>query len=199
MQCSFRSCLFANALHILELGLKRPEVTNLQPVIHRGKTNAEGFRFAIVASRWNDFLTSKLIDGAVDALNAAGAADGDVEVFIVPGAFELPLAARKAADTGRFDAVIAIGVVIRGETPHFDYVAGEAAKGVSTVSLQTGVPVMFGVVTTDTVEQAINRSGLKAGNKGYEAAMAAVEVANLYREMSATDKKGKGKAFPHVV
>jgi 6,7-dimethyl-8-ribityllumazine synthase len=199
LQCSFRSCLFANALHILELGLKRPEVTNLQPVIHRGKTNAEGFRFAIVASRWNDFLTSKLIDGAVDALNAAGAADGDVEVFIVPGAFELPLAARKAADTGRFDAVIAIGVVIRGETPHFDYVAGEAAKGVSTVSLQTGVPVMFGVVTTDTVEQAINRSGLKAGNKGYEAAMAAVEVANLYREMSATDKKGKGKAFPHVV
>jgi 6,7-dimethyl-8-ribityllumazine synthase len=174
-------------------------VTNLQPVIHRGKTNAEGIRFAIVASRWNDFLTSKLIDGAVDALNAAGAADGDVEVFIVPGAFELPLAAKKAADTGRFDAVIAIGVVIRGETAHFDYVAGEAAKGVSAVSLQTGVPVMFGVVTTDTVEQAINRSGLKAGNKGYEAAMAAVEVANLYREMSATDKKGKGKAFPHVV
>ena len=172
---------------------------NLQPVIHRGKTNAEGLRFAIVASRWNDFLTSKLIDGAVDALGAAGAADGDVEVFIVPGAFELPLAARKAADAGRFDAVIAIGVVIRGETPHFDYVAGEAAKGVSNVSLETGVPVMFGVVTTDTVEQAINRSGLKAGNKGYEAAMAAVEVANLYREMAAADQKGKGKAFPHVV
>ena len=172
---------------------------DLQPVIHRGKTNASGFRFAIVASRWNDFLTSKLVEGAVDALSSAGAAEGDVEVFMVPGAFELPLAAQKAAESGQFDAVIAIGVVIRGETPHFDYVAGEAAKGVSKVSLDTGVPVMFGVVTTDTVEQAINRSGLKAGNKGYEAAMAAVEVANLYREMSAADQKGKGKAFPHVV
>ena len=172
---------------------------DLQPVIHRGKTNASGFRFAIVASHWNDFLTSKLVEGAVDALSSAGAAEGDVEVFMVPGAFELPLAAQKAAESGQFDAVIAIGVVIRGETPHFDYVAGEAAKGVSKVSLDTGVPVMFGVVTTDTVEQAINRSGLKAGNKGYEAAMAAVEVANLYREMSAADQKGKGKAFPHVV
>lgn len=172
---------------------------DLQPEIHRGKTNASGFRFAIVASRWNDFLTSKLVDGAVDALSSAGAAEGDVEVFMVPGAFELPLTAQKAAESGQFDAVIAIGVVIRGETPHFDYVAGEAAKGVSKVSLDTGVPVMFGVVTTDTVEQAINRSGLKAGNKGYEAAMAAVEVANLYREMSAADQKGKGKAFPHVV
>jgi 6,7-dimethyl-8-ribityllumazine synthase len=174
-------------------------VTDLQPLIHRGKTNAEGFRFAIVASRWNDFLTSKLIEGAVDALSSAGAAESDVEVFMVPGAFELPLAAQKAAGSGKFDAVIAIGVVIRGETPHFDYVAGEAAKGVSKVSLDTGVPVMFGVVTTDTVEQAINRSGLKAGNKGYEAAIAAVEVANLYREMSANENKGKGKAFPHVV
>lgn len=172
---------------------------DLQPEIHRGKTNAEGFRFAIVASRWNDFLTSKLIDGAIDALASAGAAEGDVEVFMVPGAFELPLAAKKAAESGKFDAVIAIGVVIRGETPHFDYVAGEAAKGVSNVSLETGIPVMFGVVTTDTVEQAINRSGLKAGNKGYEAAMAAVEVANLYREMASAENKGKGKAFPHVV
>lgn len=172
---------------------------NLQPVIHRGKTKAEGLRFAIVASRWNDFLTSKLIDGAVDGLESAGASETDVEVFMVPGAFELPLAALKAAESGEFDAVIAIGVVIRGETPHFDYVAGEAAKGVSKVSLETGVPVMFGVVTTDTVEQAINRSGLKAGNKGYEAAMAAVEVANLYREMTSTENKGKGKAFPHVV
>ena len=171
----------------------------MQPVIHRGKANAEGFRFAIVASRWNDFLTSKLVDGAVDALASAGTSEGDVEVFMVPGAFELPLAAKKAAESGKFDAVIAIGVVIRGETPHFDYVAGEAAKGVSNVSLETGIPVMFGVVTTDTVEQAINRSGLKAGNKGYEAAMAAIEVANLYREMASTENKGKGKAFPHVV
>lgn len=173
----------------------------MQPVIHRGKVNAAGFRFAIVASRWNDFLTSKLVEGAVDALSSAGADDDAVEIFMVPGAFELPLAALKAAQSGKFDAVIAIGVVIRGETPHFDYVAGEAAKGVSQASLQTGVPVMFGVVTTDTVEQAINRSGLKAGNKGYEAAMAAVETANLYREMDAAAAKDKvkEKAFPHVV
>lgn len=172
----------------------------MQPKIHRGKINAEGFRFAIVASRWNDFLTSKLIGGAVDALESAGAAESDVEIFMVPGAFELPLAALKAARSGKFDAVIAIGVVVRGETPHFDYVAGEAAKGVSHASLETGVPVMFGVVTTDTVEQAINRSGLKAGNKGYEAAMAAVEVANLYRGLAENEQaKGKEKAFPHVV
>jgi 6,7-dimethyl-8-ribityllumazine synthase len=176
------------------------EDSELQPKIHRGKVNAEGFRFAIVASRWNDFLTSKLIDGAVDALESAGAAEGDVEIFMVPGAFELPLAALKAAQSGRFDAVVAIGVVVRGETPHFDYVAGEAAKGVSHASLETGVPVMFGVVTTDTVEQAINRSGLKAGNKGYEAAMAAVEVANLYRDIAENEQgKGREKAFPHVV
>lgn len=172
----------------------------MQPKIHRGKVNAEGFRFAIVASRWNDFLTSRLIDGAVDALASTGAGEGDVEIFMVPGAFELPLAALKAAQSGRFDAVVAIGVVVRGETPHFDYVAGEAAKGVSRASLETGVPVMFGVVTTDTVEQAINRSGLKAGNKGYEAAMAAVEVANLYRDIADNEQgKGREKAFPHVV
>ena len=162
--------------------------------------NAEGFRFAIVASRWNDFLTSKLVEGAVEALESAGAAEANVEVFMVPGAFELPLAALKAAQSSRFDAVIAIGVVIRGETPHFDYVAGEAAKGVTHASLETGVPVMFGVVTTDTVEQAMNRSGLKAGNKGYEAAMAAVEVANLYRGLANDEQaKGREKAFPHVV
>lgn len=172
----------------------------MQPKKHRGRVNATGFRFAIVASRWNDLLTSKLVDGAVDALESAGAAESDVEIFMVPGAFELPLAAKKAAESGRFDAVIAIGIVIRGETPHFDYVAGEAAKGISKVSLDTGIPVMFGVVTTDTVEQAMNRSGLKAGNKGYEAAMAAVEMADLYREATDSDRsKEVGKAFPHVV
>ena len=184
----------------LALPVHRVEGPDLKPKIHRGKVNAEGFRFAIVASRWNDLLTSKLVEGAVDALESAGAAETDVEVFMVPGAFELPLAALKAAGSGKFDAVIAMGVVIRGETPHFEYVAGEAAKGISHASLETGVPVMFGVVTTDTVEQAMNRSGLKAGNKGHEAAMAAVEVANLYREL-AQDEQGKGreKAFPHVV
>jgi 6,7-dimethyl-8-ribityllumazine synthase len=177
------------------------EDSELQPKIHRGKVNAEGFRFAIVASRWNDFLTSKLIDGAVDALESAGAAEADVEIFMVPGAFELPLAALKTAQSGRFDAVVAIGVVVRGETPHFDYVAGEAAKGITQAALKTGVPVMFGVITADTVEQAMNRSGLKAGNKGFEAAMSAIEVASLYSQMAegAHSERVDEKVFPHVV
>lgn len=173
----------------------------MQPKIHRGRLTAEGFRFAIVASRWNDFLTSKLVDGAVDALQSLGADEGSIEIFMVPGSFELPLTAMKVAQSGKFDAVIAIGVVIRGETPHFDYVAGEAAKGIGNVSMQTGVPVMFGVVTTNTLEQAINRSGVKSGNKGYEAAMSAVEIVNLYREIGDQNEKlgSKEKAFPHVV
>jgi 6,7-dimethyl-8-ribityllumazine synthase len=173
----------------------------LQPKVHRGRLNAEGLRLAIVVSRWNDFLTSKLLDGALDALSSLGAGENSVEVFKVPGAFELPLTSLKAAESGRFDAVIAIGVVIRGETPHFDFVAGEAASGISRASMQTGVPVIFGVVTTDTLEQAINRAGVKAGNKGYEAATAAVELANLYKEMSSLgeESKGQDKVFPHVV
>lgn len=173
----------------------------MKPKVHRGRLTAEGFRFAIVASRWNDFLTSKLIDGALDALSSLGAGEEAVEIFMVPGSFELPLTALKAAQSGNFDAVIAIGVVIRGETPHFDYVAGEAASGISRASTQTGVPVMFGVVTADTLDQAINRSGVKAGNKGYEAAMSAVEIVNLYKEMdsSSSQSEGKEKVFPHVV
>lgn len=172
-----------------------------KPKTHRGKMNSSGFRFAIVVSRWNDFLTSKLLDGALDALESTGADESAVEVFKVPGSFEIPLTALKAAQSGNFDAVIAIGVVIRGETPHFDYVAGQAASGVAQAAMQTGVPVMFGVVTTDTVEQAMNRSGVKSGNKGYEAAMSAIEVVNLYREMSdsAGENKGQDKVFPHVV
>lgn len=173
----------------------------MKPKTHRGRLSAEGLRFAIVASRWNDFLTSKLVDGAVEGLEGLGAAEIEVEIFMVPGSFELPLTAKKLAESGEWDAVIALGVVIRGETPHFDYVAGEAAKGLGQVSMQTGVPVMFGVVTANTLEQAINRCGVKAGNKGYEAALSAVEVANLYREIG---KKNKGqgseqKAIPHVV
>lgn len=173
----------------------------MKPKVHRGKLSAEGFRFAIVASRWNDFLTSKLIDGAVDGLESLGAVENDVEIFMVPGSFELPSVARKIADGGKFDAIIALGVVIRGETAHFDYVAGEAASGIGQVSMQTGVPVMFGVVTANTVEQAINRCGVKAGNKGYEAAMAAVEVVNLYSALGSekTEQGFKEKAFPHVV
>ncbi|MGQ0541409.1 MAG: 6,7-dimethyl-8-ribityllumazine synthase [Blastocatellia bacterium] len=172
----------------------------MQPKIHRGRLNAEGFRFAIVVSRWNDFLTSKLIDGAINALESHGADEAGVEIFKVPGAFELSLTALKLAESGNFDAIIALGVVIRGETPHFDYVAGEAAKGIGQVGMQTGIPVMFGVVTANTLEQAINRCGVKAGNKGYEAAVSAIETANLFREISGEAQiRGKEKAFPHVV
>ena len=170
----------------------------MHPKIHRGRTNAEGYRFAVAVSRWNDFLTSKLLEGALDALSAHGAADDAVEVIKVPGAFELPLAVLKAAETGRFDAVIALGVVIRGETPHFDYVAGEAAKGIAQAGMKTGVPAIMGVVTTDTLEQAINRCGGKAGNKGYEAAVAAIETADLFRTMSEGDEKD-GRVLKHVV
>ena len=174
----------------------------LQPKTTRGQVNAKGFRFAIVVSRWNDFLTSKLLEGALDALESTGADEGSIEVFNVPGSFELPLTSLKAAQSGKFDAVIAIGVVIRGETPHFDYVAGQAASGIAQAGMQSGIPVIFGVVTTETVEQAINRSGVKSGNKGYEAAMSAVELVNLHQQMAADSEnkeKGQDKVFPHVV
>ena len=164
--------------------------------------NAKGFRFAIVVSRWNDFLTSRLLEGALDALESTGAEQTAVEVFMVPGSFELPLTSLKAAQSGEFDAVIALGVVIRGETPHFDYVAGQAANGIAQAGLQTGIPVIFGVVTTDNVEQAIDRAGVKSGNKGYEAAMCAVEMVNLHRQMANINEskdKGQDKVFPHVV
>jgi 6,7-dimethyl-8-ribityllumazine synthase len=161
----------------------------LQPKVHQGLLTAQGFRFAIVAARWNDFLTSRLIEGALDALERLGAAEDAVEIFKVPGSFEIPLTAQKVAESGRFDAVICLGTVIRGQTPHFDYVAGEAAKGIGQAAMKTGVPVMFGVVTADTLEQAIDRAGVKAGNKGFEAAMSAVELVNLYRTMQVKGKK----------
>ena len=157
----------------------------LQPKIHKGLLKAEGFRFAIVASRWNDFLTSKLLEGALDALEGLGANEKAIEVFKVPGAFEIPLMTLKVAESGKFDAVICLGAVIRGQTPHFEYVAGEAAKGIGQVAMKTGVPVLFGIITTDNLEQAIDRAGAKAGNKGFEAAMAAIELVNLYKEMQA--------------
>lgn len=173
----------------------------MQPKVHQGNLTAAGFRFAIVASRWNDFLTSKLIEGATDALERLGAQEDAVEIFKVPGSFELPLTAQKVAASGSFDAIICIGTVIRGETPHFEYVSGEATKGIAQVSMQTGVPVLFGIITADTLEQAINRTGVKAGNKGFEAAMSAVELVNLYKAMEGGENspKGKEKAFPHVV
>ncbi|HSV33615.1 MAG TPA: 6,7-dimethyl-8-ribityllumazine synthase [Pyrinomonadaceae bacterium] len=143
---------------------------------------AKGFHFAIVASRWNDSLVSRLIEGAVEGLREASASQDAIEIFRVPGAFEISLAALKAAQSDRFDAVICLGVIIRGQTPHFEYIASAVAQGISQAGMQTGVPVLFGVITADTVEQAIERAGAKPDNKGYEAAMAAVEVVNLYRE-----------------
>jgi 6,7-dimethyl-8-ribityllumazine synthase len=154
----------------------------LQPVIHQGRLNAEGFRFAIVASRWNDFLTGRLVEGALDALERMGAAEQAVEVFKVPGSFEIPLMAQKVAESGKYDAVVCCGTLIRGQTPHFEYIAAEVTKGIAQVGMNTGVPVLYGIVTADTLEQAIDRAGVKAGNKGFEAAMSAVELVNLYRE-----------------
>jgi 6,7-dimethyl-8-ribityllumazine synthase len=156
----------------------------LQPVTHQGRLSAGGFRFALVSSRWNDFLTARLVEGALDALERLGADEGAVEHFRVPGSFEIPLVALKVAQSGRFDAVVCLGTVIRGQTPHFEYVAGEVTKGVAHVGLQTGVPVLYGIVTADTLEQAIDRAGVKAGNKGFEAAMSAVEMVNLLKDVN---------------
>jgi 6,7-dimethyl-8-ribityllumazine synthase len=143
--------------------------------------SAADFRFAIVASRWNDAIVSRLIDGAMKAFRAASADEQRIEVFRVPGAFEIPLAAQKAAQSRKFDAVVCLGVIIRGDTPHFEYIAATAARGISDAGLRTGVPLLFGVITADNVAQANERSSNDTNNKGYEAAMAAVEVANLYR------------------
>lgn len=162
--------------------------------------SAAGFRFAIVVSRWNKPLTSKLADGAIEALASAGANPAQIEQFFVPGAFELPLICLKAAQSCDFDAVIAIGVVIRGDTPHFDYVAGQAASGIMQASMQTGIPVLFGVITADTMEQATARAGEKAENKGYEAAVSAVEMVHMLRDMNERSKKFfEERVLPHVV
>lgn len=156
----------------------------MEPVTHQGRLSAGGFRFALVSSRWNDFLTGRLVEGALDALERLGADEGSIEHFRVPGSFEIPLVAQKVAASGRFDALVCLGTVIRGQTPHFEYVAGEVTKGIAHVSLQTGVPVLYGIVTADTLEQAIDRAGVKAGNKGFEAAMSAVEMVNLLKAVN---------------
>ncbi len=150
------------------------------PKFHEAKLIAEGKKFALVVSRFNDFITEKLLSGALDALIRSGTADEDIEVVKVPGAFEIPLLAKKMAKTKRFDAVICLGAVIRGSTPHFDYVSAEVSKGVAAVSMESEIPVIFGVLTVDTIEQAIERAGTKAGNKGWSATIAAVEMANLF-------------------
>lgn len=153
----------------------------MQPVVHEGQLSGEGFRFAIVASRWNDFISSRLVDGALDAFERLGVAEHDVEVYRVPGAFEIPLLAQTLAASGKFAGVVCAGTIIRGQTPHFEYIAGEVARGIGQAALETGVPVVFGVITADNMDQAIERAGVKLGNKGFEAATTAVELANLYK------------------
>jgi 6,7-dimethyl-8-ribityllumazine synthase len=158
-----------------------------------GQLTSIGRRFGIVAARTNDLVVSRLIDGALDAFRRTGASDGDVVVVRTPGAWELPLALRDLGRSGGFDALVALGAVIRGGTPHFDYVAGETAKGVFQVSLDLDLPVSFGVLTCDTLEQALERSGAKAGNKGFEAAMAAVESADLRVRLKAPAAKRRAR------
>lgn len=148
---------------------------------YEGKLIAEGLKIGIIAARFNEFITSKLVSGALDALRRHGALEADIELAWVPGAFEIPLVAQKMANSKRFDAVICLGAVIRGATPHFDLVSNEVSKGIAQVGLQTGVPVIFGVIATDSIEQAVERAGTKAGNKGFDAAMTAIETANLLK------------------
>ena len=154
------------------------------PKVHEGNLNADGRRFAIAVSRFNGLVTSKLLEGALDCLRRHGCAEDDIEIAWVPGSFELPLAAQKLAGTGRFDVVICLGAIIRSSTPHFDFVAAETAKGISSVGLNAGIPVTFGVITTDNLEQALERAGTLAGNRGWDAALNAIEMANLVKELS---------------
>lgn len=151
--------------------------------VHEGNLVATGLKFGIVVSRFNVFITSRLLEGALDALRRHGASEDDVEIFWVPGSFEIPPTAKKLASSGRYDAVICLGAIIRGATPHFEYVSSEAAKGIAQVAMQTGVPTIYGIITADTIEQAIERAGTKMGNRGADAAVAAIEMANLYKEM----------------
>ncbi len=146
----------------------------------QGDLNAGSHRFAIIASRFNDIITRRLVEGAIDCLNRHGAAEGQYDVFLCPGSFELPIVAKKVVAAGTYDAVICIGAVIRGETPHFDYIAAEVTKGIANLSMDSGVPIAFGVLTTDSTEQALERAGLKHGNKGWDAALTALEMLNLF-------------------
>jgi len=148
-----------------------------------GELQAKGLKFAIIVSRFNDFIGSKLLDGAVDALVRHGASEQNIDIIKVPGAYEIPLAAKKVASKKKHDAVICLGAIIRGATPHFDYVAAEASKGIAQASLDTGIPIAFGVLTTDTIEQAIERAGTKSGNKGWDCAMVAIEMAQLFKKL----------------
>jgi 6,7-dimethyl-8-ribityllumazine synthase len=168
----------------------------IQPGKIAGEINAAGLRFGVVVSRFNSFITERLLEGAVDALERGGAASKDVDVMHVPGSFELPLAAKKLGATGRYDSIIAIGCILRGETAHYDYVCSETARGLQLAQMDTGVPVMFCVLTCDTLEQAIDRAGLKSGNKGFEAGLGAIEMGQLSRKLRRMAKpvtSGKGR------
>ena len=158
------------------------ESNRLQPTVYEGHLNAEAFRFAVVASRWNELISARLVEGALDSLKRLGAKEANVSVYRVPGAFEIPLLALRLAQSRKFDAIICLGTIIRGQTPHFDYIASEVTRGISHAGLTSGLPVVFGIVTADTVDQAIDRAGVKLGNKGFEAAMTAVELVNLYKD-----------------
>ncbi|MBF0507620.1 MAG: 6,7-dimethyl-8-ribityllumazine synthase [Deltaproteobacteria bacterium] len=151
---------------------------------YEGKLIPEGLRFALIVARFNNFITDRLVEGAIDALSRHGVSHEDIAIYKVPGAFEIPLVALQVARQKKYQAVICLGAVIRGSTPHFDYVAAEVSKGIAHASLETGVPIIFGVITTDTIEQAIERAGTKAGNKGWGAAISAIEMADLMRNMA---------------
>ena len=153
------------------------------PKTIEGKISGEGFRFAIIVSRFNDFICTKLVEGAVDALIRHGASDEQISLIKVPGAFEIPYTAKRLVDSNMYDAIICLGAVIRGSTPHFEYVAAEVSKGVASVGMESKIPVTFGVLTTDNLEQAIERAGAKSGNKGWDAAVAAMEMVNLFAEL----------------
>lgn len=153
------------------------------PKMIEGNLNAAGLKVGLLVSRFNSFISDRLLEGATDALVRHGASENDLTVARVPGAFELPVAAKKMVETGKYDAVICLGAVIRGATPHFDYVSAEVSKGIAAVSLDAGVPVAFGVLTTDNIEQAVERAGSKSGNKGFEAAVSAIEMVNLFKSM----------------
>ena len=159
--------------------------------VYEGVISARGLRFAIVVSRFNSFITNKLLDGALDALKRHRALEKNISVVWVPGAFEIPLTAKKLSETGNFDAIICLGAVIRGATTHYDYVCNEVSKGVAQVGLQSGVPTIFGIVTTENIQQAIERAGTKSGNKGFDAAVSAMEMANLFKDLSSNGESVK--------
>jgi len=151
--------------------------------IIEGELKAKGLKFGIVISRFNDFITSKLLDGAVDALLRHGAEEDDIDIFKVPGSFEIPMVAKKVALKGTYNAIICLGTVIRGATPHFEYIAAEVSKGIASASMETGLPIAFGIITSDTIEQAVERAGTKSGNKGWDAAITAIEMAQLLKKL----------------